>query len=277
MSNIDFLKQSLDKIIDDKYVNVFLTFFLVLYGGLAAPRLPTEIAELFNNVLFKLLVLFLVAFYASKKPNIALLIAVSFYISLTTLQTYNINDKIKKSLVTIDVKPQSSKLPNQLVKLEEEKQVTNDQQSQQVTNDQQSQQVTNVPQSQQVTNVPQSQQVTNVPQSQQLTLVQPNINEQYANIINEKNDDYQNNLIDINDIREEFLNNMPRLNTNTDLSEVPEYKENTKAGLRKVKNNGLVKNDEVLQRIQNNDINEKSLDIDFVGYDYDNPRGAPLK
>jgi len=66
----------------DPYVSAVLTLFLVLYGGLAKPNLPDFITDLFENPLFRMLVLFLIAYTSSQNIQVALLVAVGFTLTM---------------------------------------------------------------------------------------------------------------------------------------------------------------------------------------------------
>ena len=71
--------------LDNPSIAGFLKLFLVLYGGLVAPKLPNSVLQWFNFVPFKLLVLFLILYTANKDPALSILIATSFYASMNVL------------------------------------------------------------------------------------------------------------------------------------------------------------------------------------------------
>lgn len=73
------------KFLDNKYVAAIVRVFLILYAGLIAPKLPAGLASLFQNSVFKVLVLFLIVYISMKDATIALLVAVGFTISIVTL------------------------------------------------------------------------------------------------------------------------------------------------------------------------------------------------
>ncbi len=81
-------------VLDNKYVMTFVRVFLVLYAGLVAPRLPGAISGLFNNSVFKVFILFLIAYTGVKDATIALLIAVGFTVSMVTLRKAETVDSI---------------------------------------------------------------------------------------------------------------------------------------------------------------------------------------
>ena len=90
---VDSLFKTLDS---DKIISSVLSLFLVLYGGLAAPKLPNSIAKLFKNTIFRLLVLSLVVYMSSKDTSTSILIVVAFVISMQTL-SYQETKKILKN------------------------------------------------------------------------------------------------------------------------------------------------------------------------------------
>lgn len=73
---------NLTGLMNNPYFSASLTLFLVLYGGLAKPDLPDFVMNLFDNALFRVLVLFLIAFTASKNAQVAILVAVVFTITM---------------------------------------------------------------------------------------------------------------------------------------------------------------------------------------------------
>lgn len=68
--------------LNNPYVSATLTLFLVLYGGMAKPDLPDFVMDLFDNPLFRVAVLFLIAFTASKNAQVALVVAVVFTVTM---------------------------------------------------------------------------------------------------------------------------------------------------------------------------------------------------
>ena len=78
----------------NEYLSTALSLILILYAGLAAPKLPEYIARLFDNPLFKLLVFFLVAYSAKKNPTVAIIAAIGVMISLHTLNRYKVNKQM---------------------------------------------------------------------------------------------------------------------------------------------------------------------------------------
>jgi len=85
------VKNALSFVDNSEYISAGLTIFLILYAGLAAPQLPEYIANLFDNPLFKLLILFLVAYSAKKNPTVAIVAAIGLMVSIHTLNRIKLN------------------------------------------------------------------------------------------------------------------------------------------------------------------------------------------
>lgn len=112
MSNTSELEKFLIPLSNNKIIYTFFVLFITLYGGLAAPKLPRKIANLFDNEIFRLIIIFGIAYTASKDTSIALMCTMGLLISLNTLTIHKINDKICKSL-EIDIKaPNMSNIGN---------------------------------------------------------------------------------------------------------------------------------------------------------------------
>lgn len=92
--------------LDNPYAKNILKVFLVLYAGLAAPRLPAFLAGLFNNALFRIVVLFLIAYLGLKDTSIALLSAVAFTLSIIFLKKAETTNSIYGALQSAVDTPQ---------------------------------------------------------------------------------------------------------------------------------------------------------------------------
>ena len=94
------IKTFMTTVNENKYVSSAISLFLILYAGLAAPKLPRKFAKIFENPIVKLIIFFLIAYTARKDPNVAIIAAVGLMVSLYTLSRYNFDDKIIKYLDT---------------------------------------------------------------------------------------------------------------------------------------------------------------------------------
>jgi hypothetical protein len=70
---------------NNKYVSTILTTFLVMYGSTAAPKLPGIFKMLFNNPVFKVIFLSLIAYSVNRDPKLSVSLAIIFTIIFTIL------------------------------------------------------------------------------------------------------------------------------------------------------------------------------------------------
>ncbi len=87
--------------LENPYVATFLSLFLAMYGGLAAPQLPSNIAAVFNSDVGRLVVLFLIVFMSVKNPTLAILTAVGFTLSLQVLNQHKLFGNIVDEAVEV--------------------------------------------------------------------------------------------------------------------------------------------------------------------------------
>lgn len=87
------------------YVETALWVFFIVYGAMIAPKLPPFLAFLFANPLFKAIVMFAILILWNYTPQVAILVAIGFLISVQTLHRYqlfnvvqNIGETLTKGL-----------------------------------------------------------------------------------------------------------------------------------------------------------------------------------
>jgi hypothetical protein len=71
--------------LDQPIIAGLLRLFLVLYGSMVAPVMPDYILKWFGFVPFRIFVLFLIVWTSNHSPDIAILVAVAFYVSINVL------------------------------------------------------------------------------------------------------------------------------------------------------------------------------------------------
>ncbi len=71
--------------LDNPYVSGALTVFLIVYASMAAPKLPSYIASLFDYTLFKLFIFFLIVYVSKRNATVALIAAIALMVSIMTL------------------------------------------------------------------------------------------------------------------------------------------------------------------------------------------------
>ena len=95
----------LENILENQYVSTSLAVFLVLYGGLAAPKLPKSMIKLFSNPIFRMLVIFLIAYTSSKNHSIAL---VATIVLILIMQESNDDEPVEVSVTNNTVNVDST-------------------------------------------------------------------------------------------------------------------------------------------------------------------------
>ena len=82
---MELVDTTLSTIFANKYASSAITLFLVLYGGLAAPKLPKFIIKLFENPIFKIAILSLIVYNGNRDPKFAIMIGVAFTVTLNMI------------------------------------------------------------------------------------------------------------------------------------------------------------------------------------------------
>ena len=67
---------------DNDFALSALKIFLTVYGGLAAPKIPLSWSPYFANTYTRILVMMLIIWFFNKDPAVAVLVAVSYYLSI---------------------------------------------------------------------------------------------------------------------------------------------------------------------------------------------------
>lgn len=76
----------------NQLLGTFVSMCLVLYGGLAGPKLPKVFKQLFENTYFKFLILSLVAYSSVKDYKVSLLLAFAFTLSISMFDNRYLNE-----------------------------------------------------------------------------------------------------------------------------------------------------------------------------------------
>lgn len=94
------------KFLDNEYVMTSVRLFLVLYAGLVAPRLPEAFSSLFDNAVFRVFVLFLIAYLGSKDATLSMLVAVGFVVSMIFLRKAEVSQSLAELVNAVVESPQ---------------------------------------------------------------------------------------------------------------------------------------------------------------------------
>ena len=76
------VNQNLGWVHENKYVLPVLSLFLGMYAALARPKLPNFMAKLFANPVFRLVMIAYIIYRGNKDPQLALMIAAAFLITM---------------------------------------------------------------------------------------------------------------------------------------------------------------------------------------------------
>ena len=82
---METIDRYLNGIFEHKYLSIIFTMFLVFYSSRAAPKLPNFMLKLFDNAIFRILILTLIVYKGNRDPQFAIMIAVCFTISMNIL------------------------------------------------------------------------------------------------------------------------------------------------------------------------------------------------
>lgn len=77
--------KSFDQLMLNPYFATIITIILTVYAVLASPKLPNFLKKLFDNTIFKIIIISFIAYRANKNPQLSILIAICFVITLNYL------------------------------------------------------------------------------------------------------------------------------------------------------------------------------------------------
>jgi len=81
----------------DNTTSAITSMFLVLYAGMASPELPKVIKKMFNNSIFRILILSLIVYKGNKDPQLAITIAIAFTITMNYLRDSELKEEFKRN------------------------------------------------------------------------------------------------------------------------------------------------------------------------------------
>ena len=112
---MQIVDKTLSDVFSNNYSSAIITLFLVLYGGLAAPKLPSFVADLFENAIFRIIVLSLIVYKGNRDPSMALMIAVGFTVTLNMINKKDFVEKMSSTESCEAAEHLSQNLSNQSV------------------------------------------------------------------------------------------------------------------------------------------------------------------
>ncbi len=94
-SATDSLDEILEPLNESPTLFAFVSMFLVLYGGLAKPKLPYVIRQLFENALFRVGILFLILWRSNKNTSMSIMLSIGFIITMQMLNEEKNKEKFE--------------------------------------------------------------------------------------------------------------------------------------------------------------------------------------
>ena len=82
---------------ENKYVFPIVSLILGMYAALARPKLPKFIEKLFNNPIFRLVMISYIIYRGNKDPQLAVMIASAFLITMHMINKRQVKDLEKLS------------------------------------------------------------------------------------------------------------------------------------------------------------------------------------
>ena len=79
-----------DNILNDNMINIILIIFVTVFQCILLPKLPQQMLSFADNIVFKVVVLTLIAFMANRNLRLSILIAVLFLLILNIANNNNI-------------------------------------------------------------------------------------------------------------------------------------------------------------------------------------------
>ena len=74
-----------DSLMTNPYFATVITIILAVYASLASPNLPNFLKKLFDNSIFKIIIITFIAYRANSNPQLSLLVAICFVVTLNFL------------------------------------------------------------------------------------------------------------------------------------------------------------------------------------------------
>ena len=96
------VNQNLGWVHENKYVLPVISLFLGMYAALARPKLPKFITKLFENPVFRLVMISYIIYRGNKDPQLSLMIAAAFLITMHMInkqkvESLNIKQRVNPS------------------------------------------------------------------------------------------------------------------------------------------------------------------------------------
>lgn len=90
-----FVNNNLGWVHENKYVLPVISLVLAMYAALARPRLPTYIEKLFENPVFRLVIISYIIYRGNNDPQLSIMIAAAFLITIHMINKRKLNSQLK--------------------------------------------------------------------------------------------------------------------------------------------------------------------------------------
>jgi uncharacterized membrane protein YdjX (TVP38/TMEM64 family) len=84
-SKLNTLMLNFDNLMLNPIFATVITIILAVYAALASPRLPNFIKTLFDNSIFKIIIITFIGYRANKNPQLSLMVAIAFVVTLNVI------------------------------------------------------------------------------------------------------------------------------------------------------------------------------------------------
>lgn len=99
----DTVNGFMDPFTSNEYIFTALNIFLVLYGSLAAPKIPISWSPYFANTWIRILVMIMIVWIFNKDPATSIMVAVSYYLTMHYLMKNSLNSIAQTGVVTPEI------------------------------------------------------------------------------------------------------------------------------------------------------------------------------
>lgn len=89
----NLISDSFSQIVNNDYLNVILKVLIALYTAFSIPHISKGFAYFFDNLVVKILFALLIVYVSSKDPSLAILIALSYILTLQQANKYRLVEK----------------------------------------------------------------------------------------------------------------------------------------------------------------------------------------
>merc|ERR1712196_384163 len=87
-------------IVDNEFISATLSLFLILYASQIAPKLPNNVIKMFDNILVKLALFFIVVYVSNKNASLALTVSIAVMATIIIINNKNCVENISEQFIS---------------------------------------------------------------------------------------------------------------------------------------------------------------------------------